>query len=75
MALELSCTFATSMDSYEHARIAEDPGFQRAWFYDSPALLSRHVGTAVSRRRAHASYWSWTWGAHSKLAASDATGR
>jgi 5,10-methylenetetrahydromethanopterin reductase len=38
MALELSCAFATSMDSYEHARIAEDLGFKRAWFYDSPAL-------------------------------------
>ncbi len=38
MALDLSCAFATSMESHEHARIAEDLGYKRAWFYDSPAL-------------------------------------
>lgn len=38
MALTLSCAFATSNDSHEHARIAEDLGYARAWFYDSPAL-------------------------------------
>jgi 5,10-methylenetetrahydromethanopterin reductase len=38
MALDLSCAFATSMESHEHARIAEDLGYERAWFYDSPAL-------------------------------------
>jgi 5,10-methylenetetrahydromethanopterin reductase len=38
MALELSCAFATSNQSHEHARIAEELGFRRAWFYDSPAL-------------------------------------
>jgi len=38
MALELSCAFATSAHSHEHARIAEDLGYARAWFYDSPAL-------------------------------------
>ena len=38
MALTLSCAFATSLDSHEHARIAEDLGYARAWFYDSPAL-------------------------------------
>jgi 5,10-methylenetetrahydromethanopterin reductase len=26
------------MESHEHARIAEDLGYKRAWFYDSPAL-------------------------------------
>src|SRR6185295_7370395 len=39
MALTLSCAFATSNDSHEHARIAEELGYARAWFYDSPALL------------------------------------
>ncbi|MFP6681294.1 MAG: LLM class flavin-dependent oxidoreductase, partial [Gammaproteobacteria bacterium] len=38
MALTLSCAFATSIDSPEHARIAESLGYSRAWFYDSPAL-------------------------------------
>jgi 5,10-methylenetetrahydromethanopterin reductase len=38
MTLELSCTFATSPESHEHARIAEALGYRRAFFYDSPAL-------------------------------------
>src|SRR6266566_3353469 len=38
MAVALSCAFATSADSHEHARIAEELGYSRAWFYDSPAL-------------------------------------
>lgn len=38
MALKISCAFATSTESHEHARIAEDLGYTRAWFYDSPAL-------------------------------------
>jgi 5,10-methylenetetrahydromethanopterin reductase len=38
MALDLSCAFATSIASHEHARIAEELGYKRAWFYDSPAL-------------------------------------
>jgi len=38
MALQLSCAFATSSQSHEHARVAEQLGYQRAWFYDSPAL-------------------------------------
>ncbi len=37
-ALTLSCAFATSEETPEHARIAEDLGYTRAWFYDSPAL-------------------------------------
>jgi 5,10-methylenetetrahydromethanopterin reductase len=38
MRLEMSCAFNTSLDSHEHARIAEALGYRRAWFYDSPAL-------------------------------------
>src|SRR3981189_3723890 len=38
MALAISCAFATSADSHEHARIAEGLGYSRAWFYDSRAL-------------------------------------
>ena len=38
MSIKLSCAFATSLDSPDHARIAEELGFERAWFYDSPAL-------------------------------------
>ena len=36
--LTLSCAFATSSASHEHAAIAERIGYERAWFYDSPAL-------------------------------------
>jgi 5,10-methylenetetrahydromethanopterin reductase len=38
MTLTMSCAFATSPESHEHARIAEQLGYARAWFYDSPAL-------------------------------------
>ncbi|MEM7468626.1 MAG: LLM class flavin-dependent oxidoreductase [Pseudomonadota bacterium] len=38
MSLTLACAFATSLDSPDHTRIAEELGYQRAWFYDSPAL-------------------------------------
>lgn len=38
MPVTLSCAFATSELSPEHARIAEDLGYVHAWFYDSPAL-------------------------------------
>jgi 5,10-methylenetetrahydromethanopterin reductase len=38
MSLALSCAFATSPESHEHARIAESLGYRRAFFYDSPAL-------------------------------------
>src|SRR5262245_27871617 len=38
MAIKISCAFATSLESPEHARIAEELGYARAWFYDSPAL-------------------------------------
>src|SRR6266850_726703 len=38
MTIELSCAFATSPASHEHARIAEALGYRRVFFYDSPAL-------------------------------------
>jgi 5,10-methylenetetrahydromethanopterin reductase len=38
MPLTVSCAFATSLSSHEHARIAESLGYERALFYDSPAL-------------------------------------
>jgi 5,10-methylenetetrahydromethanopterin reductase len=38
VSLTLSCAFATSPESQEHARIAESLGYRRAFFYDSPAL-------------------------------------
>jgi 5,10-methylenetetrahydromethanopterin reductase len=34
--MRLSVGLATTLDSPEHARIAEDLGYQRAWFYDTP---------------------------------------
>jgi 5,10-methylenetetrahydromethanopterin reductase len=36
--MELSAAFATSLDTPEHVRIAEDLGYTRAWCYDSPGL-------------------------------------
>jgi len=38
MAMKLSCAFATSLQSHQHARIAEQLGYDCAWFYDSPPL-------------------------------------
>jgi 5,10-methylenetetrahydromethanopterin reductase len=36
--LELSCAFATSMDTPAHIELAERLGYRTAWCYDSPAL-------------------------------------
>jgi 5,10-methylenetetrahydromethanopterin reductase len=36
--MDISCAFATSMDTPEHVALAEELGFHRAWLYDSPAL-------------------------------------
>ena len=38
MPLTLSAAFATSLDTPEHIRVAEELGYERAWCYDSPAL-------------------------------------
>lgn len=40
MALTRSCALNTSLDSPGHARIAEELGYARAWFYDSPAIAA-----------------------------------
>ncbi len=36
--MRISCAFATSLATPDHAAIAEELGYERAWFYDSPAL-------------------------------------
>jgi len=38
MAIEITCAFATQLQTPEHIRIAEQIGYTRAWCYDSPAL-------------------------------------
>lgn len=38
MTLDISCAFATSLDTPEHVVLAEQLGYKRAWLYDSPAL-------------------------------------
>lgn len=38
MTVEISCAFATSLDTPEHIAVAERLGYRRAWCYDSPAL-------------------------------------
>ena len=36
--MDISCAFATSMDTPDHVALAEELGYRRAWLYDSPAL-------------------------------------
>lgn len=38
MPIDISCAFATQMATPDHAVLAEQLGYRRAWFYDSPAL-------------------------------------
>jgi 5,10-methylenetetrahydromethanopterin reductase len=38
--VEISCSFATSLDTPEHIALAEGLGYRRAWCYDSPALYA-----------------------------------
>ena len=38
--MEITCALNCSSDSPEHARIAEQLGYTRAWIYDSPALYT-----------------------------------
>jgi 5,10-methylenetetrahydromethanopterin reductase len=38
MPVTLSCAFATSMSTPEQVVVADSLGYERAWFYDSPAL-------------------------------------
>ena len=36
--MDVSCAFATSLDTPAHIELAESLGYRRAWCYDSPAL-------------------------------------
>jgi len=36
--MDISCAFATSLDTPQQIAIAEELGYRRAWCYDSPAL-------------------------------------
>lgn len=38
--MTMSCSLTSSLRSHEHARIAEELGYTRALFYDSPALYA-----------------------------------
>ncbi|MGH3578401.1 MAG: LLM class flavin-dependent oxidoreductase [Mycobacterium sp.] len=38
--MDISCAFATSSESPAYVQVAETLGYQRAWLYDSPAILS-----------------------------------
>jgi 5,10-methylenetetrahydromethanopterin reductase len=48
MAVRLSCGFAPSPRAPEYAALAEELGYERAWFYDSPALYG-DVWVAIAR--------------------------
>jgi 5,10-methylenetetrahydromethanopterin reductase len=34
--MDVSCAFPTTLDSPQHAAVAEELGYKRAWFYDAP---------------------------------------
>src|SRR5687767_8758311 len=34
--MDISCAFTSSLDSPQHAAVAEGLGYKRAWFYDGP---------------------------------------
>jgi 5,10-methylenetetrahydromethanopterin reductase len=36
--VQISCGLAPSVDVVEHAKLAEELGFERVWLYDSPAI-------------------------------------
>ncbi|QDC37767.1 LLM class flavin-dependent oxidoreductase [Sphingobium fuliginis] len=40
MSLTISCGFNGALDSHEHAAIADQLGFKRAFFYDTPAIAA-----------------------------------
>jgi 5,10-methylenetetrahydromethanopterin reductase len=50
--MQISCAFATSMDTPKHIEVAEQLGYERAWCYDSPALYPdvwMTLGAAAAR--------------------------
>ena len=38
MRMQISCGLVPSLDVVEHAKLAEQLGYERAWLYDSPAI-------------------------------------
>jgi 5,10-methylenetetrahydromethanopterin reductase len=38
VSIDISCAFATALDTPGHIAVAESLGYRRAWCYDSPAL-------------------------------------
>ncbi len=46
--MKLSCGFPPGPKAVEYAKLAESLGYERIWFYDSPALFS-DVWVAVAR--------------------------
>ena len=36
--MRISCGLAPSLDTVEHAKLAEELGYERVWLYDSPAI-------------------------------------
>jgi 5,10-methylenetetrahydromethanopterin reductase len=50
--MDISCAFATAMDTPEHVELAEQLGYRRAWLYDSPALYPEVFMTLARARSA-----------------------
>ena len=49
--MEISCAFPSGPDVVDHIVEAERLGYERAWLYDSPALVRRHLDDRGARGR------------------------
>jgi 5,10-methylenetetrahydromethanopterin reductase len=50
--MQISCGLVPSLDIVEHAKVAEQLGYERAWLYDSPAIYS-DIWVALARIAEH----------------------
>ena len=51
--MTLSCAFATSLESHEHARIAEELGYTRVPSLRHPLVTASAIATLVSLAGSH----------------------
>jgi 5,10-methylenetetrahydromethanopterin reductase len=50
--MQISCGLVPSLDIVEHAKVAEELGYDRAWLYDSPAIYG-DIWVALARIAEH----------------------
>jgi hypothetical protein len=58
MAVRVSCSLPPGPDAPDHVALAEALGYERAWFYDSPALYG-DVWIAMARALELPEGWRW----------------